>query len=112
MQKVIPTHRGVGISNAFMEIQIDRYSAVSPDGVSAAFVDPDQKQNGWKVIMVARNAWVQYNRVGIGDGKLSAAIVKALSSTGGRIELRIDRIDGRWSLKLKSQTIRIGTWPM
>jgi hypothetical protein len=37
---------------------------------------------------------VQYNRVDFGDGKLSAIIVKALSSTGGNIEIRIDRIDG------------------
>jgi oligosaccharide reducing-end xylanase len=94
IQKVIPTYRGVGISDALREIQIDRYSAVSPDGVSVAFVGPDQKQNGWKAIMAARNAWVQYNRVDFGDGRLSAVIVRALSSTGGSIEIRIDRIDG------------------
>ena len=44
--------------------------------------------------MAARNAWVQYNRVDFGDGKLSAVIVKALSSTGGSIEIRIDTING------------------
>jgi hypothetical protein len=94
IRKVTATHRGVGISNALREIQIDRYSAVSPEGVSVAFVDADRKQNGWKAIMSARNAWVQYNKVDFGDGKLSAAIVNALSSTGGSIEIRLDRIDG------------------
>jgi hypothetical protein len=94
IQKVIPTHRGVGISGALKEIQIDRYSAISPEGVSIAFVDPGRKQNGWKAILAGRNAWIQYNKVNFGDGKLNAITVNALSSTGGRIEIRIDRIDG------------------
>ena len=94
IRKVTPTHRGVGISDALREIQIDRYSAVSPEGVSVTFMDPDQKQNGWKAVMRGQNAWVQYNRVDFGDRKLSAVVVNALSSTGGSIEIRIDRIDG------------------
>jgi hypothetical protein len=94
IRKVTPTHRGVGISDALKEIQIDRYSAVSPEGVSVTFMDPDQKQNGWKAVMRGQNAWVQYNRVDFGDRKLSAVVVNALSSTGGSIEIRIDRIDG------------------
>ena len=94
IQKVIPTHRGVGISSALKEIQIDRYSTVSPEGVSVAFVDPDQKQKGWKVIMAARDAWVQYNKVDFGDKKVSTVNVNALSSTGGSIEIRIDSKDG------------------
>ncbi len=94
IQKVIPTHRGVGISSALKEIQVDRYSAISPEGVSVAFVDPVRKQNGWKAIMAATNAWIQYNRVDFGDGKLNAVTVDASSSTGGRIEIRIDGMDG------------------
>jgi beta-xylosidase len=94
IQKVIPTHRGVGISNALKKIQIDRYSAISPEGVSVAFVDPDQKQNGWKAVMGAQNAWVQYNDVEFGTKKLSHVSVNASSSTGGNIEIRIDKIDG------------------
>ena len=94
IRKVTPTHRGVGISSALKEIQIDRYSATSPEGVSVTFVDPGQKQNGWKSVMAGPNAWVQYNKVDFGSGKLSAAVVNALSSTGGSIEIRIDRIDG------------------
>jgi hypothetical protein len=59
-----------------------------------AFVDPDQKQKGWKAIMAARNAGVQYNKVDFGDGKLSAVIVNALSSTGGSLEIRMDNRNG------------------
>ena len=94
IRKVFPTYRGVGISNARREIQIDRYSAVSPEGVSVAFVDPERKQNGWKAVMTAPNAWVQYDRIDFGKGKLSAVTVNALSSTGGGVEIRIDGIDG------------------
>jgi hypothetical protein len=94
IRKVTPTHRGVGISDALKEIQIDRYSAVSPEGVSDEFLDPDQKQNGWKAIMKGQNAWVQYNDVDFGAGKLSAVVVNASSSTGGSMEIRIDRLDG------------------
>ena len=94
IRKVIPTHRGVGISNALREIQIDRYSAVGPEGVSVAFVDTDQKQKGWKAIMAARNAWVQYNKVDFGAGGSSAAMVNARSSTGGSLEIRMDNRDG------------------
>jgi hypothetical protein len=94
IRKVIPTHRGVGISRALKEIQIDRYSAISPEGVSVAFIDPIRKQNGWKAVMTAPNAWIQYNKVDFGDGKLSAVNVNASSSTGSRIEIRIDEMNG------------------
>ena len=94
IRKVVPTHRGVGISSASKEIQIDRYSTVSPDGVSVAFVDPGHKEKGWKAIMTGPDAWVQYNRVDFGAQKLDAVVANALSPTGGSIEIRIDRADG------------------
>jgi hypothetical protein len=94
IRKVIPTHRGVGISSAAKEIQIDRYSAVSPEGVSIEFVDPGRKQNGWKAVMAARDAWVRYDRVDFGSGKAGAVAVNALSPTGGSVEIRVDKLDG------------------
>ena len=39
IQKVIPTLRGVGIVDAKSKIQIDRYSAISKEGVSASFIN-------------------------------------------------------------------------
>jgi hypothetical protein len=94
IRKVIPTHRGVGISSALKEIQIDRYSAVSPEGVSLAFVDAEQKRLGWKAILTARDSWIRYNKVDFGNETLNAVIVNAISSEGGNFEIRIDRIDG------------------
>jgi hypothetical protein len=94
IQKVIPTLRGVGITNARKEVQIDRYSAISPEGVSVAFIDPNQKQNGWKTILTAQDAWVQYNKVDFGTEKLNSVLMKTSSPTGGVIDIRVDAIDG------------------
>jgi len=94
IRKVRPTHRGVGISNAQKKIQIDRYSALSQEGVSVSFIDPDHKQKGWKAVMTAPDSWIQYDRVDFGNKTLNAVSVNALSSTGGRLEIRIDSLDG------------------
>lgn len=94
IQKVIPTLRGVGITGARREIQIDRYSAVSPEGVSVTFVDPNQKQDGWKAVLTAPNAWIRYNKVDFAGQKLSSVKVNASSATGGTIVIRVDAVDG------------------
>ncbi|MBN1974083.1 MAG: family 43 glycosylhydrolase [Sedimentisphaerales bacterium] len=100
IQKVIPTHRGVGISSALKEIQIDRYSEISQEGASIAFVDPNQTKNGWKTILAAQDAWIRYNKVDFGQNKLKSVSVKALSETGSTIEIRIDSIDGQLLAKV------------
>ena len=79
---------------AKLAISLDRYSAISQEGVSIEFVDPDQKREGWKAVLTAPNAWVQYDRVDFGEGTLRAVDVNALSSTSGLLEIRIDRMDG------------------
>jgi hypothetical protein len=94
IQKVIPTLRGVGITNALGEIQIDRYSAISPEGLTVAFIDPNQKQNGWKAILTTENAWIRYNKVDFGQENLKSVSVKTSSPTGGVINIQIDAIDG------------------
>lgn len=94
IQKVVPTLRGVGITNALSEIQIDRYSAISPEGVTVAFIDPNRKQNGWKAALTTQNAWIRYNKVDFGQEKLKSVSVKSSSPTGCVIDMRIDSIDG------------------
>jgi hypothetical protein len=101
IQKVIPTLRGVGIADASKEIQIDRYSAISPQGASIAFLDTQQKQKGWKAILAAPDAWVQYNRVDFGQKKPSSIKIKTSSQTGGVIKIRIDKIDGPLAAQVK-----------
>ena len=94
IKKVIPTHRGVGISSALKEIQIDRYSEISKEGVSIKFLDPNVTKKGWKTNLTAKDAWIRYNKVDFGDDKLKSVTAKSLSKTGGTIEIRVDANDG------------------
>jgi hypothetical protein len=40
------------------------------------------------------NAWVQYNGVVFEDKKFKSINVKALSKTGGTLQMRLDKVDG------------------
>ena len=94
IRKVIPTLRGVGITDALKKIDIDRYSQISNEGVSVAFLDTLNTFNGWKNILDKQNAWIQYNTVDFGNKKLKSVRVEALSQTGGILQIRIDNADG------------------
>jgi len=74
IQKIIPTLRGVGLSNTFKEIQVDRYSHIS--GATVAFVDTLNTFGGWKTIFSKDGDWVQYNSVDFGSPRAKTAIVR------------------------------------
>ncbi|MBN2589671.1 MAG: family 43 glycosylhydrolase [Sedimentisphaerales bacterium] len=99
IQKVIPTHRGVGISSAQKEIQIDRYSEISKEGASIDFLDPNVTKKGWKTTLSANDSWIRYNKVDFGQNQKSVS-VQALSDSGSSIEIRIDKIDGQLLAKV------------
>jgi len=101
IKKVIPTLRGVGITDASTTIQIDRYSIKSNIGASIAFLDTLNKFEGWKTILDTENAWIQYNSVDFGNNNLKSVNVKTASSTGGLFEIRIDKIDGPLLAQIK-----------
>ena len=94
IRKVIPTLRGVGITEATGKIQIDRYSKKSSRGVSIAFLDTLNRFEGWKTILEAGDAWIRYNSVDFGRKKLNSVIVKALTKTGGTLEIKLDNSKG------------------
>ncbi len=94
IKKVIPTLRGVGITDASKKIQIDRYSLKSNEGASIAFIDTLNKFEGWKAILDTANAWMQYNSVDFGNNKFKSVNIKALSKTGSTLQIRLDKIDG------------------
>jgi len=93
IQKVIPTLRGVGITNAKNKIQIDRYSAISEKGASISYLDTLNKHEGWKTTLSKKGAWIQYNSVDFGKN-LKSINIKASSETGGAIDILIDKADG------------------
>jgi hypothetical protein len=94
IQKVIPTLRGIGITNAKTDIQIDRYSAISTEGVTVDFIDTTNRFAGWKTIFNKSGAWVQYNTVDFGNTSLKSVVVNGMSETGGVLEIRTGSIGG------------------
>lgn len=85
IRQVVPTLRGVGLSFAGDEIQIDRYSAVSKKGVSVDYLDSSNKFSGWKVSLNGNDAWVSYGNVDFGHGPWRNVCVRACSQSGGTL---------------------------
>lgn len=94
IRKVTPTLRGVGLTNASQKIQIDRYTDISDKGVSITFLDTVNRFKGWMTIFDTRNAWTQYNSVDFGKKQFKSVVVRALSETGGTMQIHIDSIAG------------------
>jgi hypothetical protein len=94
IQKVIPTLRGVGLVQASSEIQIDRYSGKSSDGVAVSFMDGANPHAGWKATLSGENSWVRFNEVDFARGARKSIEVRAKSSGKGALEIRLDRQDG------------------
>jgi len=94
IRKVIPTLRGVGTTKATNKIQIDRYSLKSEKGTSIAFLDTLNYMGGWKTVLAAKDAWIQYNSVDFGKSKIRKIAIQASSKTGGNLQIRIDNING------------------
>ncbi|HDR89452.1 MAG TPA: carbohydrate-binding protein [Bacteroidetes bacterium] len=94
IQKVEPTLRGVGLTLASENIQIDRYTSKSAIGSSIAFNDSINTFEGWKTILDMPNAWIKYNAVDFGNKKIKSVQVKAKSLKGGTLQIRLDKADG------------------
>ena len=88
IRKVIPTLRGVGITDANKQIQIDRFSAKSEDGTSVNFLDTAKRFQGWKTTFSKPDAWIQYNSVYFGKKGLKTISLNARSTTGGTLIIR------------------------
>ncbi len=93
IKKVTPSLRGIGITNATTQIQIDRYSTKSDEGVSINFIDTSNRFKGWKTTLDKSGAWIQYNSVDFDKKKLNTVIVRAASSTGGTLQIHLDDIN-------------------
>lgn len=101
IQKVKPTFRGVGITSATKEIQIDRYSAISEKGVSISFIDTLNSFMGWNTRFEEMNSWLQYNAVDFGDTKLKSLELKISSEKAGKILIAMDKPDGQVIAEIK-----------
>lgn len=100
IKKVTPTLRGIGTSKATTKIQIDRFSNLSENGTSIAFIDSTNTFKGWKVVFNKLDAWLKYNAIDFGQIPLKSIIVKAKSEKGGAVEIRNNAKDGTIIAKL------------
>ncbi|RZL03332.1 MAG: carbohydrate-binding protein, partial [Hymenobacter sp.] len=94
IRKVTPTLRGVGLTSARQKIQLDRYSRLSERGAAIAFLDTANTFRGWKTVLTAPTAWVQYNAVDFGAQRLRTATLRGASAAGATVEIRLDHAQG------------------
>ncbi len=94
IQKVTPTLRGVGLVAAKSEIQIDRYSATSDQGIAVSFLDETNPHAGWKTTFSAAKSWVRFNEVDFGSGAQKSIEVRAKAHGEAALEIRLDKPDG------------------
>lgn len=94
IKKVIPTLRGVGLSNAFAKVQIDRYSEISKTGVEISFLDTADRFKGWKTSFSSPNAYLQYNSVDFGNKSPRSVEFMVMSNSGGALQIRTGSATG------------------
>jgi hypothetical protein len=94
IKKVIPTLRGVGVTIASKQIQIDRATQISKSGVAIDFLDTLDRFKGWQTVFSSSGAWVQYNSVDFGNKSLKNIVINARSEKQSILEIRVDSKDG------------------
>jgi hypothetical protein len=104
IRKVSPTLRGVGLTAATKQINIDRYSKKSDSGFRIDFLDTLDTFKGWKSIFEQKNAWAQYNKVDFGNKTLKKATIRVAAKNGGSLYLRLDSLSGPLIAELKIPT--------
>lgn len=107
IKKVIPTLRGIGVTDAKKEIQVDRYSAISNEGASIDFIDTTNRFLGWKTIFTKQGAWVQYNTVNFGVKPLKKITANMLGEKDAEIEFRKGSTAGPVIATLKPGNIKV-----
>jgi hypothetical protein len=101
IRKVQPTLRGVGLTDASSQIQMDRYSNISSKGAFVTFIDTLNTFNGWKAVFAEKDAWIQYNGVDFGAKKPKTVLLNVLSKKGGALQLQVNSRSGSAELNIK-----------
>jgi GH43 family beta-xylosidase len=93
IKKVVRTLRGIGVTNASAQIQVDRFSA-KRDDAAIDFLDTTNRFLGWKTILTKPNSWIQYNTVEFGKKAPKSVNVRAVSTTGATLVIRTNNASG------------------
>lgn len=88
IRKVKPTLRGVGVTPARNRIQVDRYTAISPYGVTIDYLNPANPFDGWQALFLRADTWLVYNSVDFGAIPVKRLKARVRSEKGGEIILR------------------------
>lgn len=101
IKPVIPTLRGVGLSDARKPIQIDRYSSISPAGVTMDFVNPAdslKRFEGWALTYKGEEAYSIYNKVDFGEKQVNTITVRVKAPNGATLVIRdlTSKLPTRW----------------
>lgn len=125
IEEIVPSRRGIGVSDAEKMIQIDRYSKISQEGVSTEFNDPTQTFYGWKVFFKRAESWLQYNKVEFVNSKIKILNLKVESPDGGICEVRLnafdgplvatidlEKADGMRAISVKTKRVKSGTYDL
>ena len=108
IRKVVPTLRGVGLVDATSEIQIDRYSATSPEGIKVSFLDDANPPAGWKTTFSAPQSWVRFDEVDFGKGGQKSIEVRTRAAAGAVLDVHLDTPDGPLLSRVKVS--QAGDW--
>lgn len=87
IQKVVPTHRGVGITSAKEKIQIDRYSSISNNGATINFVDTLDPFKGWKTEFYKKDSWITYENIQFPKKKINKVQLWAKAKENSIIQI-------------------------
>jgi hypothetical protein len=108
IRKVVPTLRGVGLVNARNEVQIDRYSAIGPEGVTVSFLDDSNPHAGWKTTFSAPGSWIRFDEVDFGRVPSKTVELRAKAAANGVVEIHLDSATG--PLIGRAQISRSADW--
>lgn len=86
--EVVPTRRGVGISDARKPVQLDRYSDIGR-GAAIEYHDTSNCFAGWKTVFARPGAWVRYNRVDTKSSCAENVCLRVRTNGKARFVLRI-----------------------
>ena len=99
IKQVIPTLRGVGISDAAEKIQLDRYSAISAKGASIDWAnsadeikaDTTLRFNGWKIALEPQ-AWVRYEKAEVKNTPATKVWMRVRAAKGADLKLQLQPV--------------------
>jgi len=87
IEQVIPTFRGVGVTPASAQIQMDRYSAIYHVATGIDFLDPEKPFDGWFVHLGRTDCWVRYDEIDFGEAEPASVSFRYRADKGAKVSL-------------------------